>query len=164
MIGKKFNRWIVIEEAPSRNGNKYWLCQCDCGTIRAVNGYDLRNNKSKSCGCLKKEILSQIKKDNLINQKFGRLTVLYENGRTPKQEVLWHCKCDCGNECDVRGYNLKSGHTQSCGCLQKERTSEASQLQNIIGQRFGKLTVLNETIHKEEKKTCGTFCYHPLHC
>lgn len=33
----------------------------------------------------------------------------------------WHCVCKCGNELDVDTRNLNSGHTQSCGCLQKEK-------------------------------------------
>lgn len=39
----------------------------------------------------------------------------------------WHCKCKCGNELDVDTRNLNSGHTQSCGCLQKEKAQ-----QNVI--------------------------------
>ena len=31
--------------------------------------------------------------------------------------IIWHCKCDCGNECDVASYNLCKGRTQSCGCI-----------------------------------------------
>ena len=31
--------------------------------------------------------------------------------------IIWHCKCDCGNECDVESYNLRKGLTQSCGCI-----------------------------------------------
>ena len=36
----------------------------------------------------------------------------------------WHCKCKCGNELDVDTRNLNSGHTQSCGCLQKEKAKQ----------------------------------------
>ena len=43
---------------------------------------------------------------------------------------FWKCKCDCGNEKFVEYSKLVSGHTKSCGCLQKERTSLARQKQN----------------------------------
>ena len=33
---------------------------------------------------------------------------------------MWYCKCDCGNTVVVRGENLKSGNTRSCGCIEKE--------------------------------------------
>lgn len=65
---------------------------------------------------------------DLTGQKFGKLTVLYRapNMRKTKRTtlVVWHCKCDCGNECDVIGMYLKNGHVKSCGCLQKEKVIE----------------------------------------
>lgn len=57
---------------------------------------------------------------DLTGQTFGRLKALYyiKGGK-------WHCQCQCENktELDVDTRNLNSGHTQSCGCLQKERAS-----------------------------------------
>lgn len=57
---------------------------------------------------------------DLTGQSFGRLKVIGRNGKTKKGGTLWHCVCECGNECDVEGYRLKNGHTRSCGCLQFE--------------------------------------------
>ncbi|SOC79851.1 hypothetical protein SAMN06296241_1389 [Salinimicrobium sediminis] len=62
---------------------------------------------------------------DLTSNKFGRLTVKSFAGRNKRYDSLWNCTCDCGNEKVVRGGVLKNGHTQSCGCLQKERTSAA---------------------------------------
>ena len=70
-IGEKYNYWTIINTAPSRHKHKYWLCQCDCGTIREVLGTDLKNNKSKSCGCIKSKNFK-----NEIGNKYGRLIVL----------------------------------------------------------------------------------------
>ena len=60
---------------------------------------------------------------DLTGQRFGKLTVLFRvedniesNGR---KRVMWHCKCDCGNEIDVRASDLKMGKIKSCGCLKK---------------------------------------------
>lgn len=39
---------------------------------------------------------------------------------------VYECKCDCGNTTYVRKYNLKNGHTTSCGCFHRKRSSEAS--------------------------------------
>jgi hypothetical protein len=39
----------------------------------------------------------------------------------------WDCVCVCGARSIVSGGNLKSGHTQSCGCLHQERTSQATK-------------------------------------
>lgn len=55
---------------------------------------------------------------DLTGKQFGYLTpIFYIKGGK------WHCKCQCGNELDVDTRNLNSGHTKSCGCLQKERAS-----------------------------------------
>jgi hypothetical protein len=48
LTGLKFNEWTVLYKA---SGTK-WICKCSCGTIRSVDAYNLRSNKSKSCGCL----------------------------------------------------------------------------------------------------------------
>ena len=57
---------------------------------------------------------------NLIDQKFGRLTVLRYNDRDKNGNSRWLCRCNCGKETIVLGNNLKRNHTQSCGCLWKE--------------------------------------------
>ena len=56
---------------------------------------------------------------DMVGRRFGRLIVIEEAGRKRK-EVTWKCKCDCGAETVVTGYYLRSGHTQSCGCLIKD--------------------------------------------
>lgn len=61
--------------------------------------------------------------ENLAGQKFGRLVVTGFSHREGSS-YLWNCKCDCGNESKVRAYGLKSGKTQSCGCLRTERRIE----------------------------------------
>lgn len=66
------------------------------------------------------------KKIDLTGQPFGRLVVIRENGRK-NGRVTWLCRClgrqgdDCGNEVVVTTSDLRSGNTQSCGCLQRER-------------------------------------------
>jgi len=63
-------------------------------------------------------------KVNLAGQKFGRLLVLYDTGERKNKHVVWHCRCDCGNEVDARGDNLTSGLARSCGCYNRERVAE----------------------------------------
>lgn len=59
MIGKRFGRLTVIDEAGSaKSGNKLWKCQCDCGNISVVSGSRLRGGYTKSCGCISREILT----------------------------------------------------------------------------------------------------------
>jgi len=59
------------------------------------------------------------KRLDLVNQRFGRLTVISFTGIDNNCNSLWECKCDCGNITTVRGNFLKDGHTKSCGCDRK---------------------------------------------
>ena len=71
------------------------------------------------------------KKLELAGQESGRLLVLYECGRSKNGSVLWKCRCECGNECIVRGDRLKNQQTQSCGCLKRDRARECSTIHGL---------------------------------
>lgn len=62
---------------------------------------------------------------DIKGQRFGRLVVL-ERADSRRGEAYWLCGCDCGEPATIRGTNLRSGTTQSCGCLQVERTIAAT--------------------------------------
>jgi hypothetical protein len=55
LTGQKFGRWLVIKRYQTIPKTKY-LCRCECGTERLVAHGDLRNGKSRSCGCLKRDL------------------------------------------------------------------------------------------------------------
>lgn len=144
LTGQKFGRLTVLyrAEQKSAHGEKArWVCQCECGNIKTIVGTSLRNGATKSCGCLNNERIAMLNKKDLAGQRFGRLLVLKEGPRNLQGNITWECQCDCGNIKYVTSGHLTSGDTQSCGCLQRERTSEASRAK-LEGQRFGKLTVL----------------------
>ncbi|MFB6873719.1 hypothetical protein [Streptomyces sp. NPDC056323] len=77
-------------------------------------------------------------KINLTGQRFGRLVVIAEAGRQDRK-VTWLCRCDCGTESTVRGANLRSGHTTSCGCWKRERIVEASRTHGQSSSRLYKI-------------------------
>ena len=63
---------------------------------------------------------------DLSGKRFGRLTVIKRYGTytSPADEskaATWLCRCDCGAKTVVLGSNLKSGRSQSCGCLRREK-------------------------------------------
>lgn len=70
-----------------------------------------------------------LKKD-LTGCVFGNLTVVSAADpyvwKTNKYSQ-WNCECSCGNAVIVRTSKLTIGHTQSCGCLQKEKASKANK-------------------------------------
>ena len=59
---------------------------------------------------------------DLTGKKFSRLTVIRRDGYLPNgKQPTWMCLCECGRSIRVSGLALRSGSTQSCGCLRKER-------------------------------------------
>ena len=59
--GAKIGRWALIELVKRKpNGLTWWRCRCECGTERVVNSSHLYSGKSKSCGCLQKEVASKV--------------------------------------------------------------------------------------------------------
>src|SRR5436190_4358427 len=114
LAGRRFGRLVVLSEAGrTKTSRVTWRCRCDCGGEIIADGVLLRRDTIQSCGCLSAKI-------DLTGQRFDRLTVLHDAGRSLEQTVLWCCRCDCGTETTVRSAALRSGHTRSCGCLQPE--------------------------------------------
>ena len=66
LTGQKFDKWTVIREAGrNKSGGATWLCKCECGTVRVLDGRSLREHTSKSCGCLVKDPSYEHCKPNL---------------------------------------------------------------------------------------------------
>lgn len=63
---------------------------------------------------------------DLTGQRFGRLTVIERAENNKHGNTMWLCRCDCGNITTVRTRDLKSYHTQSCGCLHNDIFRKAS--------------------------------------
>lgn len=57
LIGERFYRLTVLEHAGSKNGHSLWKCQCDCGKESIILGGNLKNGLSRSCGCLRSEMM-----------------------------------------------------------------------------------------------------------
>ena len=85
--------------------------------------------------------------NNLKGMTFGRLTVIREEGRTKDRHILCRCRCKCGNIANVSSRDLVTGHTKSCGCLQKDILRD---IRYKHGDRDGRLY----SIWKSMKKRC----------
>lgn len=145
LTGQQFGELTVIERDNSKKKKVYWKCKCSCGNYASVLGDYLRSGHTKSCGCLRKiaaRQIGQLNKEDLTGQRFGSLTVLYENGRDNNRHVIWHCKCICGKEINVSSPDLKSESTRSCGC-QKQIERQITRMNKMIRQKFGLLTVID---------------------
>lgn len=65
-------------------------------------------------------------RNNLVGQKFGRLTAIRPTDERENitGSVIWECHCDCGNTTFVSSTALTSGNTTSCGCYKKDVISK----------------------------------------
>lgn len=60
LTGKEFGRLTVTERAEnSRSGHTRWVCLCECGTECTIQGQNLRNGRSQSCGCYRSEVTAE---------------------------------------------------------------------------------------------------------
>jgi len=126
MVGKRFGSLFVLEKFDERwNGQSVWRCRCDCGNETLVRSQALRTDHTRSCTkCT----------EITVGQKFNSLTVLEKTTEQRPNRLVWkwRCRCDCGKEKMVRGTDLKSGYTKTCGRCNRDLT----------GQRFGSLVAL----------------------
>ena len=53
--GIKLNRLTPLKRLRIK-GHWYWKCGCDCGSIKIIKEYNIKNNRTKSCGCYRKEM------------------------------------------------------------------------------------------------------------
>lgn len=74
----------------------------------------------------------------VVGERFGRLVVM--NRHPERGHSYWWCRCDCGAVRSIWSSHLRSGASQSCGCLARERGRTRTKIQ--IGERYGRLTVL----------------------
>jgi len=118
LTGRKFGRLTVQERTGKRNNYALWLCRCSCGKELEVTSPRLRQGQ-QSCGCIRKGMkirnLKSLKP--LEGQRFGNLVVIEYIKADPWGKAIWRCQCDCGNQTEVTGSNLRQGITKGCGCL-----------------------------------------------
>lgn len=121
-IGKIYGRLTVLAQNKERTpgGKIQWICQCNCSnkTIVIATTETLHLGMTKSCGCYSRDMASKRMTKDITGQRFGKLIALYSTKeKNQNKSYLWHCKCDCGNECDVPLSYLTQNNTKSCGCL-----------------------------------------------
>ena len=136
-IGNTYGYLTVIARAENdKEGRAQWLCQCKSGNQVTVRGKALRNGNTKSCGCYQKERAAQSNMDrvgSLVGKKFGKLTVICENGfithASGKRSRIYYCECDCGNIVPAAQHQyLAYGDLTSCGCIRSKGEYQIEQL------------------------------------
>lgn len=119
--GAPFGRLTVVAD----QGHNDVRCSCSCGTLVVVSRHRLRSGDTKSCGCLRSELLRQRweKYDSTVpiddGAVYGRLTV------TSVRRQTVTCTCSCGESVQTRRFELANGKVRSCGCLMRELNAQA---------------------------------------
>ena len=119
LLGQTFGDLRVVGKSKKRTKmGAYWTCLCSCGYTCEATASELISGRKTHCGCKssKNYALSDI-----TGRRFGRLVALYPTDRRGGQgSVIWHCRCDCGQETDVSYNDLMYANQQSCGCKKRE--------------------------------------------
>ncbi len=72
---------------------------------------------------------------DLTGKRFGKLTVTARSERrNPHGQPFWVCKCDCGQEKEILGFNLRYGQSTSCGCYRLEVLARGRATQKVRGK------------------------------
>jgi hypothetical protein len=92
---------------------------------------------------------------DMSGQIFNRLTVI---SRAPNvgKHPHWLCLCVCGNQTTVNGYNLRKGHTTSCGCRQKE-------VATWTGAKMGAANSVKGIAHGHAREGFQSLTYNSWH-
>lgn len=116
------------------NGKSFNFYQCICGTEVYLTKLPTGKDFVPSCGCY------------YVGKQFGRLTIAKVDGESKTSKC--EAKCVCGNISITTLWNLISGHTKSCGCLQKTIDAPDIQEYNIWRSMKDRCTNPNVTGYK----------------
>lgn len=151
LTGRRFGHLTVLDRVQDTGKEKnciIWRCRCDCGAEKNVRSTNLRQGVITDCGCIRS------KEHDLTGRRFGRLTAMFATEkRNRKGSVIWHCRCDCGNEIDIASEHLLWSNTYSCGCRRAEIWKNFGEQKNLT---FVDGTCLNWLEHRNHRSDSTT--------
>lgn len=92
--GQKFDKLTVIKQVKSRNNNSWWLCKCECGNYKEIDGSHLKRGYTKSCGCEQ----GPKKKHNKCNTRIYKIW----------EGINYRCNCKNINSQNYKNYYLRN--------------------------------------------------------
>ena len=143
LTGKQFGSLTVLHRSEERlSGKVAWLCECNkCGKKKLATSRGLNIGQTK-CDCTP----NIHTKHDIRGQQFGKLTAREYIGKS-----TWLCDCDCGNTTKASYNDLMSGKRKTCGKC-------TTQVKDIMGQKFGKLTVISFAYTKDNRAYWHCIC------
>lgn len=133
-VGERFTRLTVLADAPRQaDGERRWLCHCDCGKELEPVAKKVKYGYTKSCGCYSHDLAGKRARQaaeelSPIGKKFGRLTlieVLPNDGR--RFGLMWLLRCECGVTIRSLAKHVRQGNTVSCGCYSRDKARLLSE-------------------------------------
>lgn len=102
MTGRRCGRWLVLSRAANnKDGSARWECRCDCGTVGLCTGAELRRGRTRSCGCLARELASE----ELVRRNIERGIDCKQSGRVaPSDTRLYHSWQGMRDRCSNPNY------------------------------------------------------------
>lgn len=106
---------------------------------------------------------------NLVGERFGKLTVLEKLPEKEDRYATWRCKCDCGGEIVVNTKRLLRGTITNCGCIPKKNACCGTIAEDLTGRRFGRLVAMRRMESRNGRTRwlcrcdCGNTCIVTAH-
>lgn len=121
LIGQIFDRLTVLSFAGrTKHGKPIWLCRCECGTETTVLAVSLRSKRTRSCGCINREVT--IANQTLSTDEFVARAKRTWGDRYDYSSTVYHGSY---NEvtvvCKVHGpFSVRANNhlNNNCGCTQ----------------------------------------------
>lgn len=117
-IGQIFGRLEVKEIFGVQYGHKYYRCECSCGNECLIDGSQLVSGKTRSCGCLQKDLASARMKLRTgdknhfwrggVSDGKDRQSLEYKNWRAKIYEKYNKCCDNCGDDKNPCAHHLDS--------------------------------------------------------
>lgn len=101
--------------------------------------------------------MSKGKRWNLTDQNFGLWTVL-RKGENIGIRTTWICQCECGTIKQVATECLTRGQSKSCGCSSWDYRKNLNLYEDLTGQTFNRLTVLEFAGRKNKRPVWKCVC------
>ena len=94
--GRRFGRLVAVRYVYSKNHRRFWECICDCGAQCIIRQDQLTTGKTRSCGCLSRDVKSESSRNASERKKAVAEAKASERKRTslkkenPRLYRIWH--------------------------------------------------------------------------
>lgn len=133
LTGQRFGRLTVIERSNIKKDRTaaVWKCICDCGNETIVSRDNLRRGKTKSCGCLHKELLDG-KNRKMVEKRLNNYEARKDNLSTRIKNICY--QPNQGSACYAVKIVRKNNKYRQCFTTLKE----AERAKECVLKRYKK--------------------------